>query len=240
MRSPFLSSPCGWQTLLPILRAESQAESANRPKSGHPTALPVWKPLNCRYQNAWSSKQRGGHCLRHKIPHRQSCCGRNSLILDMGRWKNLKCVPKGFNYLHGHQSGSCLRPLSSSQASKYNKPAPLWLWSGTVFMASSTELNCFMSTLLLQRVLFQGFLLGGLFLVPSTRRATFSMQRSPNSGTAAFQKEKPEDSLKTSIFRRYHTAKLITYRTRSSFKNNVIQSSAHLLSHEAVGVLCHE
>lgn len=134
MRSPFLSSPCGWQTLLPILRAESQAESANRPKSGHPTALPVWKPLNCRYQNAWSSKQRGGHCLRHKIPHRQSCCGRNSLMPDMVRWKNLKCVPKGFNYLHGHQSGSCLRPLSSLQASKYNKPAPLWLWSGTVFM----------------------------------------------------------------------------------------------------------
>lgn len=130
--------------------------------------------------------------------------------------------------------------LPSQQASKYNEPAPLWLWSGTVFMASSTELNCFMSTLLLQRVLLQAFLLGGLFLVPSTRRATFSMQRSPNSGTAAFQKEKPEERLKTSIFRRHHTAKLITYMTRSWIKNNFIQISAHLLSHEAVGVLCHE
>ena len=34
LRSSFLHSPHGWQPLLPILRAVSQTQSANRPNSG--------------------------------------------------------------------------------------------------------------------------------------------------------------------------------------------------------------
>jgi len=59
--------------------------------------LPVisfWKPLNCRYQNAWGSEQRGVQCLRHKTPYEQSWHGRSSLMEDMERWKISSMFPR--------------------------------------------------------------------------------------------------------------------------------------------------